>query len=84
MKYILISAIWCPSCIIMRPRYQKLLKNNVTFQELDFDDDEDEIEKYNIGKTLPVFIALKDDKEVLRIVGEKSEKELNKLLEGII
>ena len=41
MKYIMISAIWCPSCIIMRPRYQKLL-GNIPFQELDFDDDEDE------------------------------------------
>lgn len=83
MKYIMISAIWCPSCIIMRPRYQKLL-GNIPFQELDFDDDEDEINKYNIGKTLPVFIVLENDKEVLRITGEKSEKELNKLLEGVI
>ena len=81
MKYIMISAIWCPSCIIMRPRYQKLL-NNYPIQELDFDDDEDEIEKYKIGKTLPVFIVLDIDKEVIRITGEKSEKELNKLLEG--
>ena len=81
MKYIMISAIWCPSCIIMRPRYQKLL-NNYPIQELDFDDDEDEIEKYKIGNTLPVFIVLDNDKEVIRITGEKSEKELNKLLEG--
>ena len=57
------------------------------FDELNvfsFDDDEDEINKYNIGKTLPVFIVLDNDKEVLRITGEKSEKELNKLLEGVI
>lgn len=84
MKYILISAIWCPSCIIMRPRYQKYLSaKNISFQELDFDDDEDEIKKYNIGKTLPVMIVIKNNDEVLRIIGEKSEKELVKLFDGL-
>ena len=77
MKYIMISAIWCPSCIIMRPRYQKLL-GNIPFQELDFDDDEDEINKYNIGKTLPVFIVLDNNlqsKENFEIVLRVEENE---------
>ena len=26
MNIILVTAIWCPSCIIMRPRYQKLFE----------------------------------------------------------
>ena len=44
MNIILVTAIWCPSCIIMRPRYQKLFeKFNLKCVELDFDDDEEEV-----------------------------------------
>ncbi len=85
MKVVLITAIWCPSCIIMRPRYHQFFKDmNIEISELDFDDDEKEIEKYKIGNTLPVCILLKDDIEVVRVIGEKSEKEINKLFKDII
>ena len=84
MNIILVTAIWCPSCIIMRPRYQKLFeKFNLKYVELDFDDDEEEVEKLNVGKTLPVCIIIKDGKEKTRISGEKSLKELEDLIEII-
>ncbi len=84
MNIILVTAIWCPSCIIMRPRYQKLFeKFNLKYVELDFDDDEEEVEKLNVGKTLPVCIIIKDGKEKTRIIGEKSLKELEDLIEII-
>ena len=53
--------------------------------ELDYDDDEEKIEKYNIGKTLPVLILLdENNNEIKRIIGEKTEKELTEFLkEGI-
>lgn len=78
---LLISAIWCPSCILMRPRYEKVLaKANIKYIELDYDDDEDKFKDLQIGNILPVFILFKDGKEVKRIKGEKSisllEKEL--------
>ena len=84
MKVIMITAIWCPSCIIMRSRYDELLKHyNITKIEYDFDDDTDMIAPFKIGSILPVVIFMKDDEEVLRIIGEKSKKELTKLLEGL-
>ena len=84
MNIILVTAIWCPSCIIMIPRYQKLFeKFNLKYVELDFDDDEEEVEKLNVGKTLPVCIIIKDGKEKTRIIGEKSLKELEDLIEII-
>ena len=49
--------------------------------------DEDEVSKYNVGDILPVFIFYDDkDKEIDRVIGEVSEKEmLNKLREvGLI
>lgn len=79
MKLIKITAVWCLSCILMNDRINNVLKdiNNVELTEFDYDDDEEKIEKYNIGKTLPVLIIL-DDKgnEIKRSIGEKSEKEL--------
>ena len=84
MKVIMITAIWCPSCIIMRSRYDELLKHyNITKIEYDFDDDTDLITPFKIGSILPVVIFMKDQEEVLRITGEKSKKELTKLLEGL-
>ena len=50
---------------------------------LDYDMDEDEVKKYNVGDVLPVFIFYKDDEEVIRVVGEKSEEQLLKIIEEI-
>ena len=58
-------------------------KFNLKCVELDFDDDEEEVEKLNVGKTLPVCIIIKDGKEKTRIIGEKSLKELEDLIEII-
>ena len=47
------------------------------------DIDEDEVAKYNVGDILPVFIFFDGDKEITRVIGEVSEKEmLNKLREA--
>ena len=81
-EMILVSAIWCPSCLIMRPRYQKIAKELKIdkFTEYDFDDDEEEVKKFHLGKTLPVMLIFENGIEIKRIVGEKSLKELGKLL----
>jgi len=85
MTAIMITAIWCPSCIIMRSRYQERFKQlNLNVVEYDFDDDIEEIEPYHIGSILPVIIIKNDDQEIMRIIGEKSKKELAKLTEGLI
>lgn len=41
------------------------------------------MKKYNVGDVLPVFIFYKDDEEVIRVVGEKSEEQLLKIIEEI-
>lgn len=84
MNIVLVTAIWCPSCIIMRPRYQKIIKEmNIPYKEIDFDEDEQEVNSLRIGKTLPVCIIYKNNEEKQRIIGEKSEKEINKILKSI-
>ena len=87
MKVVKIGAIWCGGCLVMNKIWTKLKKNyDFTYEELDYDMDEEEVEKYSPGKVLPVFIFVKKNKEVDRLVGEVSYDELvNKMVEvGII
>ncbi len=84
MKLIKITATWCMSCIFMNELLKKIEKeNSLNYQiiDLDFDNDNDEIDKYNVGNILPIFIILDNkQKEIRRLTGEKSLKELKKFL----
>ena len=74
MKVVEISAIWCPSCLVMRPIYDRIYKKfNLEVEKLDYDTDD--IQKYNIGTTIPVLII--NDK---KFIGEIKEKDLEKYL----
>ncbi|MBR4350715.1 MAG: thioredoxin family protein [Bacilli bacterium] len=75
MKYVMISAIWCPACIITNTAMDKVVEEkHITVEKLDYDFDD--ISKYNVGKILPEIIVYKDDKEIGRIIGEKNYKDL--------
>lgn len=78
-----ISAMWCSSCIIMKSRFNDVIKNyNIEVIDYDYDFDSDKINNYNIGEILPVYIKIEDDKEVKRLIGEHSKEELIKFIEG--
>jgi len=85
MKVVKISAIWCPACLIMNNRINKLKdKYNLDIIEYDYDIDEDMIEEYSVGKTLPVMIFIKDNVEVKRLIGEISEKKLEEEISDLL
>ena len=76
-KIIVISAVWCPSCLVLKKHLKKINKEyNLEFNYLDYDLDEDKILEYNVGDTLPVIIIEDNNKEVSRMVGEKSYDEI--------
>jgi thiol-disulfide isomerase/thioredoxin len=83
MKVIKIGAIWCPGCLIMRPRWQDIEKEiNLDSVYLDYDDDKEEVLKYNVGKILPVFIFLDNNGiELTRLIGEVSKKKILETIE---
>lgn len=86
MKLIRISATWCSSCIITYQSWEEIKKEypSFSFQELDYDMDEDKIKKYQIGKIIPVIIILNDNNvEIGRIIGEKSKKYIIKTIENL-
>ncbi|MBP5694917.1 MAG: thioredoxin family protein [Bacilli bacterium] len=84
MKILRISAIWCPACLIMRPIYEEVAKKyGFETSELDYDFDEDEVKKLDVGNKLPVAIIYDNDHELVRICGEKKQSEIEKIIEGL-
>lgn len=84
MKVIKITSLACTSCIIMNQKFNEYKKDkNIEVIELDYDLNSDEVQKYNIGNILPVFIIYKDNEEKLRIIGEKNKKEFFDLLDTV-
>lgn len=84
IKVVKITAIWCNSCLVMNKVYNDLLKEiPLETISLDYDMDETEVLKYNVGKILPVFIFIKDDKEVARLVGEHTINDFKTLMEDL-
>lgn len=76
-----VSAIWCPSCLILTKHLKKLKKEypNLKIKKLDYDFDEEEVKKLNIGKILPVIITNKSGKEK-RLIGEKTYEQIKEFL----
>ena len=76
-KIIVISAVWCPSCLILKKHIKKLKEQyNIDIEYLDYDLDEEEVKKYNVGDILPVMIVGDN-----RLIGEKSYDEIVEFLE---
>ena len=87
MRVVKINAIWCSGCLVMNKIWKNITnKYEIETLNLDYDMDEDEVSNYNVGDILPVFIFFDGDKEITRVIGEVSEKEmLDKLREvGLI
>lgn len=83
MKILKFGAVWCPGCLVMRPVWKKVMEEfpNIDVIEYDYDMDEEEVEKYNIGTKLPVIIMLDDNGvEVKRVIGEKTKEEITEFL----
>ena len=77
-KLTIVSAVWCPSCLLLKKNLKKIEDNyNIDYEILDYDLDEDEVKKLEVGDKLPVIIY--NDK---RIIGEKSYDELVEFLKG--
>jgi len=84
MKVIKIGAVWCNGCLVMRPLWQQIEKENpwLKTEYFDFDIDREKVEKYKIDSgNLPVFIFLNNnDQEILRLSGEIEKTKLIELI----
>lgn len=83
MKVLKFGAVWCPGCIIMKPRWKEIEEENLWLntEYYDYDEKEEIAKKWNVTSILPVFIFLdNNNKEVLRLNGEQSKKNLLELI----
>ena len=85
MIVVKINALWCSGCLVMNKIWQKINKDfpNLNIINLDYDFDNDEVKKYDIGNILPVVIFFNEqNKEIHRIIGEISYEKLYTFIEG--
>ncbi len=83
MKVLKFGAVWCPGCLVMRPRWKELEAEHPWLETryLEYDDAKEMVDKWNVGKNLPVFIFLdKNDKELTRLTGEPSKAEILQII----
>lgn len=84
MKVLKFNAIWCSACLVMKKVYKQVFDKYSNFEIItyDYDIDEEMVEKYEIGTTIPVLVFLdEEEKEITRIVGEKSLEYIENIIE---
>lgn len=83
MKVLKFGAVWCPGCLVMKPRWKEIEMENSWLQTEyhDFDQDKEAVEKYYITDVLPVFVFLdKNNSEFLRLDGEIGKDRLTEII----
>lgn len=86
MKFIRISSLGCSRCIITYPLWKSVQEKYPEYEyvEYDYDLDENEIKKYEIGNILPVILIYKNNQEIKKIIGEKTQEEFFNEIEEVI
>lgn len=80
MKFYKFYADWCGPCRILTTM---LNKTQIEYEPINVDNNEKLVEKYNI-KTIPVFMAIKDDgTEIDRFVGVKSADAIKQWIDSL-
>ena len=83
MKVLKFGAVWCSGCLVMRPRWAEIEKEIewLKTEYFDYDQDKENVSKWKITNTLPVFVFIdKNGNELTRLSGEPSKKTLIELI----
>lgn len=83
MKVLKFGAVWCPGCLVMKPRWVEIEKEHPWLETkyFEFDESKETAERYGVDHNLPVFIFLdKDENEFLRLQGEIKKDELVRII----
>ena len=80
MKFYKFYADWCGPCRILTTM---LNKAQIEYEPINVDNNEELVNKYDI-KTIPVFMAIKDDgTEIARFVGVKSADAIKQWIDSL-
>lgn len=83
MKVLKFGAVWCPGCLIMKPRWREIEAENPWLETryFEYDDSKEIVDKWSVGRNLPVFIFLtRNGDEITRLTGEPSKAEISKII----
>lgn len=82
MNIVKIGAMWCPGCLVMHKTWTQIEKEypDIEITTYDLDMDSEDVEKYDVGTTLPVIIFYKENVEYKRLVGEKKYEDINEVI----
>ena len=86
MKILKFNAVWCSGCLVMKKTMKEIeeLYPNIEIESYDYDMDQEEVEKWNIGEIIPVLVFTDENyNEISRLIGEKTKKEIIKEIERI-
>ena len=86
MKILKFNAVWCSGCLVMKKTMKEIeeLYPNIKIESYDYDMDQEQVEKWNIGEIIPVLIFVdENNNEISRLTGEKTKKEIIKEIERI-
>ena len=80
MKFYKFYADWCGPCRVLT---NTLNKTQIEYKSINVDNNEELVKKYNI-RTIPVFMAVKDDgTEIDRFVGVKSTDAIKQWIDSL-
>lgn len=83
MKVLKFGAVWCSGCLVMKPRWAEIEKENpwLETEYHDFDNDKEDVSKYHIDQALPTFVFLdKSGNEFMRLSGEVEKEKLIEII----
>ncbi|MFC1700329.1 thioredoxin [Patescibacteria group bacterium] len=84
IKLIDFYADWCGPCKVMGPIFEELekeYKDNVTFEKVDVEAEQDMASKFGI-MSIPTFVILKDEKEIDRKTGAMPKEMVKEWLDS--
>jgi len=79
MKVLKFGAVWCVSCIVMKPIWEKIEAEmpELKTEYFDIDENAEEAKKWGVTDEIPMFIFLdKNSNEFARKKGQISKEEL--------
>ncbi|MDD5751304.1 MAG: thioredoxin family protein [Candidatus Peribacteraceae bacterium] len=84
MKVLKFGAVWCPGCLVMKPRWAEVEREHAWLKTefYDFDQNKDVVETYHVDRNLPVCIFLDGQgHELTRLHGEVEKERLVALIQ---
>jgi thioredoxin 1 len=79
------TAVWCAPCRVMRPVLDELAadRGDVRFVTLDIDEEPELAARYDV-LSAPTFILFRDGAPVLRLVGSRPRRRLERELDEVL